>query len=81
MDASMTGFSAVLTQEYPEGEQPMAYQSRKLQLAETSYAMIEREALALKWAVLACRYYLTENPFYLITDHAPLTVDGAAQGP
>lgn len=71
-DASATGLGAVLAQRYPEGEKPVAYLSRKLQPAERRYATIEREALAVKWAVTAWQYYLTDNPFVLITDHAPL---------
>ncbi|MGH0179970.1 UNVERIFIED_CONTAM: hypothetical protein FKN15_002986 [Acipenser sinensis] len=34
--------------------------------------MIEKECLAVKWAVDAPRYYLTGRAFNLVTDHAPL---------
>lgn len=71
-DASATGLGAVLAQEYPVGDHPVAYLGRKFQRAEQRYATIEREALALKWAVTAWRYYLTGAPFYLVTDHALL---------
>lgn len=33
---------------------------------------IEREVLAVKWAVEALQFYLVNNPFTLLTDHAPL---------
>ncbi len=35
-------------------------------------AAVEKEALAVKWAVLELRYYLLGRKFTLITDHAPL---------
>lgn len=66
------GLGAVLAQEYPEGECPFAYLSHKLQPAEQRYSTIEREALAVKWAVTSWRYYLTDTHFFLVTDHAPL---------
>ena len=46
--------------------------SRKLQPAEQRYATVEREALAVKWAVGALKYYLVDNPFSLVVDHEPL---------
>ncbi len=50
----------------------MVYISRKLSPAEQRYAVVEKEALAVKWAVLELRYYLLGRKFTLITDHAPL---------
>ncbi|XP_059415131.1 uncharacterized protein LOC132149742 [Carassius carassius] len=35
-------------------------------------AMVEREALAIKWAVLELRYYLLGRHFTMVMDHAPL---------
>ncbi|MGL5292727.1 MAG: RNase H-like domain-containing protein, partial [Aeromonas sp.] len=46
--------------------------SSKLTPAESRYATVEREALAIKWAVLELRYYLLGQGFFLVTDHAPL---------
>lgn len=40
--------------------------------AEKNYAVIETEALAIKWAVEMLKYYLWEGPFMAITDHVPL---------
>lgn len=71
-DASATGLGAILSQESTDGEHFVAYLSQKLQPVECHYAIIEREALAIKWAVTSWRYYLTANPFILVTDHAPL---------
>ncbi|KAL0176818.1 hypothetical protein M9458_029148, partial [Cirrhinus mrigala] len=53
-------------------EHPIIYISRKLSPAERNYATVEREALAIKWAVLELRYYLLGRKFTLVTDHAPL---------
>ena len=47
--------------------------SRFLQDAETRYAMVELEALAIYWAIKKCRLYLAGLPeFTVITDHSPL---------
>ncbi|KAL0186488.1 hypothetical protein M9458_018158, partial [Cirrhinus mrigala] len=71
-DASDTGLGAVLSQVRDGEEHPATYISRKLTPAETRYAAVEKEALAIKWAVLELRYYLLGRRFTLITDHAPL---------
>ncbi len=71
-DASDTGLGAVLSQVVDGEEHPVIYISRKLTPAESRYATVEKEALAVKWAVLELRYYLLGRKFTLITDHAPL---------
>ncbi len=71
-DASDTGLGAVLSQVVDGEEHPVIYISRKLTPAERRYATVEKEALAVKWAVLELRYYLLGRKFTLITDHAPL---------
>ncbi|XP_067303559.1 uncharacterized protein [Pseudorasbora parva] len=71
-DASDTGLGAVLSQVTDGEEHPVIYISRKLTPAEQRYATVEREALAVKWAVLELRYYLLGRHFTLTTDHAPL---------
>ncbi len=71
-DASDTGLRAVLSQVQEGEEHPVLYISRKLTPAERNYAAVEKEALAVKWAVLELRYYLLGQKFTLVTDHAPL---------
>ncbi|KAI2644530.1 Retrovirus-related Pol polyprotein from transposon 17.6 [Labeo rohita] len=71
-DASNTGLGAVLFQVRDGEEHPVIYISWKLTPAETRYAAVEREALAIKWAVLELWYYLLGRRFTLMTDHAPL---------
>ena len=71
-DASSTGIGAVLTQTVDGDEHPVTYVSRKLQKHERNYATIEKECLAIKWAIHHLKYYLWGRPFTLVTDHAPL---------
>ncbi len=71
-DASDTGLGAVLSQVQGGEEHPVLYISRKLSPAERNYTTVEKEALAVKWAVLELRYYLHGRKFTLVTDHAPL---------
>ncbi len=71
-DASDTGLGAVLSQVQNDEEHPVIYISRKLSPTEQRYAAVEKEALAVKWAVLELRYYLLGRKFTLVTDHAPL---------
>ncbi|XP_075795997.1 uncharacterized protein LOC142831036 [Pelodiscus sinensis] len=72
LDASEVGLGAVLAQEEQGADQPVLYLSRKLLPRERAYATIEKEALAVKWAIDTLRYYLWGNKFKLVTDHAPL---------
>lgn len=71
-DVSNSNLGAVLTQDTPTGEQPIFFLSRKSSKAEQNYAVIEREALAIRWATDYFKYYLWERRFTVITDHAPL---------
>lgn len=72
-DTSGKGLGTVLSQEFEGEEHPIIYLSQKLTPTETRYSTIEREALAVKWALETLRYYLLGAPFELVTDHAPLT--------
>ncbi|KAJ1199344.1 hypothetical protein NDU88_003181 [Pleurodeles waltl] len=73
-DASDVGLGGVLAQPDEEGrDHPIVYISRKLFPRERNYPIIERECLAIKWAVDSLQYYLLGRPFILFTDHAPLT--------
>uniref|UniRef100_K7G5Z2 ribonuclease H n=1 Tax=Pelodiscus sinensis TaxID=13735 RepID=K7G5Z2_PELSI len=71
-DASEAGLGAVLTQEEGGDGHPVLYLSRKLFPREKGYATIEKEALALKWAIDSLRYFLLGGKFTVVTDHAPL---------
>ncbi|CAJ0968166.1 unnamed protein product [Ranitomeya imitator] len=71
-DASDTGVGAVLSQVRDGVEHPVLYLSRKLNVHEQRYAVVEKECLAIKWALDSLKYYLAGRKFRLVTDHAPL---------
>ncbi|XP_059210478.1 uncharacterized protein LOC131989303 [Centropristis striata] len=71
-DASGRGLGAVLSQQVQGVDRPVLYISRKLSEREARYSTVERECLAIRWAVDALRYYLLGRPFTLCSDHAPL---------
>ena len=73
-DASNKGIGATLMQIGSDGElHPVLYASRKLLDREMRYSTIERECLALVWAVDKFSRYLIGREFVLQTDHRPLT--------
>jgi transposase InsO family protein len=67
-DASEKAIGAVLTQ----NDRPVIFVSRSLTKTEQRYSNIEREALAVVWAVLRLKQFLLGRHFFLITDHRPL---------
>ncbi|XP_077118870.1 retrovirus-related Pol polyprotein from transposon 17.6 [Ranitomeya variabilis] len=71
-DASDTGIGAVLSQVKDGVEHPVLYLSWKLNVHEQRYAVVEKECLAIKWALDSLKYYLAGRKFKLVTDHAPL---------
>ena len=71
-DASPRGVGACMMQIVDGQERPVAYASRTLTVAESNYAQIEREALAIIFAVRKFHQYLFGKKFILVTDHQPL---------
>ena len=51
---------------------PFAYASRKLKECECKYATVEKECLAIVWAIQKFQKYLYGNQSVLETDHSPL---------
>ena len=72
MDASDVGLGGVLMQEFDGTVFPIAYASKKLLPRERNYATIEKECLALVWAVKRFEYFLFGRFFEIHTDHQPL---------
>ena len=66
-DASAVGIGAVLEQE----DHVIAYASRSLTPPERQYSVIERECLAILFAIKHFRHYLLGRPFHIHTDHRP----------
>lgn len=68
-DASDVGIGAVLLQDHAGKLCPVSYASRKLTDRERKYSTIERECLAIVWAVRKFLLYLYGVEFVLQTDH------------
>ncbi|CAM5103717.1 unnamed protein product [Natator depressus] len=61
-------------QEDEKGERhPIVYLSKKLLPREQHYAAIEKECLAMVWALKKLEPYLFGRHFTVYTDHSPLT--------
>ncbi|XP_062599575.1 uncharacterized protein LOC134261133 [Saccostrea cucullata] len=73
-DASDRGIGAVLMQfdEHSGLKLPVAYASRKLKDSESKYSTIEKECLAIVWAVQKFHLYLYGREFLIETDHQSL---------
>ena len=67
-DASIRGLGACLIQD----GRPIAFASKSLTEAETRYANIERELLAVVFACLRFNTYLQGRQFTVESDHKPL---------
>lgn len=71
-DASENGIGAVLLQQFDDEKFPVAFASKKLLDRERRYSTIERECLAVVWAVKKFETYLYGREFVLEVDHEPL---------
>ena len=72
-DASQTGIAGMLSQEFGDGEHPVAFTSRKLTDAEKNYTVYEQEMLAVVHCCAVWRCYV-ENMVETVvrTDHYSL---------
>lgn len=73
--ASGTGAGAVLLQEDSSGiDHPVCFFSKKFSAAQRRYSTIEKEALAMLWALQHFAAYVgsTPQPVLVLTDHNTL---------
>ncbi|CAI5483727.1 unnamed protein product [Closterium sp. Yama58-4] len=71
-DASDFAIDDVLLQDFGNGLQPIAYESRKLQAAERNYPIHDKEMLAIIHAFKLWRCYLVGADVTVRTDHKSL---------
>ena len=71
-DASRVGVATVLLQENDGKLYPVGYASKKLNLTEARYPIIEKECLAVVWGIKRFKLYFAGRRFTLQTDHKPL---------
>ena len=71
-DASGVGVAAVLLQENDGKLYPVGYASKRLNLTEARYPIIEKECLAVVWGIKRFKLYLAGRRFTFQTDHKPL---------
>jgi transposase InsO family protein len=72
-DACSSGLGAVLLQ----NDRPIAYAARSLTSAESNYSIIEKELLAVVFALTRFHFYTAGRRVTVLTDHQPLL--GAAR--
>ena len=71
-DASEYGMGAVLLQEVDGENFPIAFASKKLTDTQRRYSVMEKECLAIVWAVKKFQAFLFGRKFIIETDHQPL---------
>lgn len=72
VDASDLGCGAVLSQEIEGCDRPISYISRTFKSGELNKAIIEKELLAIHFALKTLRPYLYGQQFVVFSDHRPV---------
>lgn len=82
VDASMIGAGAVLLQKDDGGvNKSVCFFSKKFNRHQLNYSVIEKETLALIWALQHFSVYLGSGPVVVFSDHNPLTFLSTLQTP
>lgn len=71
-DASVVAVGAVLMQDFGNGPQPIAYESKKLSNQERVYPTHDRELLSIVYALRKWRHYLYRADMRVLNDHRSL---------
>ena len=71
-DASGVGVAEVLLQKNKGKLNPVGYASKKLNVAENKYSIIEKECMAVVWGIRCFKLFLAGKRFTLQTDHKHL---------
>ena len=72
VDASSIVMGVILVQPREGLDHPIAFARRKLSSAECDYITIEREGLAMVYALQKFKHYLLGAPFKMFTYHSAL---------
>lgn len=72
VDSSSYGIGAVLEHIVEKKERPVMFVSRTLNGTERNYSQLEKEALAMIFALKKFHFYIYGHKFKLVTDHKPL---------
>lgn len=81
VDASNSAVGACLTQSHDGSDLPISYASRSFNKSELNKSTIEKELMAIHFAIMHFRPYIYGTHFKIKSDHKPLTFLFALKNP